>query len=368
MHRPLISIIIPFYNRANTLSVCIDSVLNARYKKTEIILIDDGSTDESGYIGFNYSSLNANITYIHQSNSGVSKARNKGLELAKGEWVTFIDSDDVISPYHFDIVECEGYGADLLMVGAKTTELHNLNTFEKTQGKRIERSCAKDYFMSGEFNPFHNIFYSVWDKFFRINIIKKNNLAFDETMTLGEDQSFVCDYLLHAKKLIRYTKPTYVCVKWDTPIEHLGRKLRHPEDYLFNQRKAYCSLKKLSINITNDIAERYAVDFGINRPISRILYGYAKSENSNRINRRELLTFLDNKLIPFIRSIKTNRFNARNIDIRISRIILLNFGARPAFIWAKLWINHISPIYNRIHTIITMPKNYISYRLNKASV
>lgn len=94
---PLISVIIPVYNVEKYLSRCIDSVMEQTYKYLQVILIDDGSTDCSGQICENYAAKDVRIHVIHQKNQGVSAARNKGLDTAKGEYVTFVDSDDFIS-------------------------------------------------------------------------------------------------------------------------------------------------------------------------------------------------------------------------------------------------------------------------------
>lgn len=94
---PLISIIVPIYNVEKYLERCIDSLLRQTYKNIEIILVDDGSTDHSPKMIDEYQSQNKKIKVIHQKNGGLSNARNNGLEIAKGEYIAFIDSDDYIS-------------------------------------------------------------------------------------------------------------------------------------------------------------------------------------------------------------------------------------------------------------------------------
>lgn len=94
--QPLISIVVPVYNVANYVGACLDSILNQSYKNLEIILVDDGSTDGSGDVCDKYASENENIIIVHQENGGLSVARNTGLDLVTGEFVTFVDSDDMI--------------------------------------------------------------------------------------------------------------------------------------------------------------------------------------------------------------------------------------------------------------------------------
>ena len=93
---PLISIIIPVYNVERYLHKCINSVLCQTYKNIELILVDDGSTDHSGKICDEYSNGYTNVSVVHQKNAGVSSARNKGLDIAKGDYVFFLDSDDFL--------------------------------------------------------------------------------------------------------------------------------------------------------------------------------------------------------------------------------------------------------------------------------
>lgn len=102
MHDPLISIIIPIYNSEKYLRKCIDSVISQTFNDWEMILIDDGSTDNSGSICNEYAS-DSRVIIKHAQNGGVSKARNMGLRLAKGDYVTFMDSDDWLEPNAFEI-------------------------------------------------------------------------------------------------------------------------------------------------------------------------------------------------------------------------------------------------------------------------
>lgn len=91
-----LSIIIPVYNVENSLEKCVDSVINQSFTDFELILIDDGSTDNSSEIADNLSTKDKRIKVVHQSNKGLSQARNAGIDIAKGEYITFIDSDDFI--------------------------------------------------------------------------------------------------------------------------------------------------------------------------------------------------------------------------------------------------------------------------------
>lgn len=95
---PKISIIIPVYNSETHLDTCIQSICRQSYTDFELILVDDGSTDRSASICDGYASKDTRIRVLHQANAGVSAARNKGIDNARGEWLTFIDSDDYVEP------------------------------------------------------------------------------------------------------------------------------------------------------------------------------------------------------------------------------------------------------------------------------
>ena len=135
-----ISIIVPVYNVQNYLKYCLDSILNQTYKNLEIILVDDGSTDECGKICDEYSNIDDRIKVIHKINGGLADARNVGLKHATGNLIGFIDSDDCIYPtfyeelynlmqkYNSDIAECEFLRIDV-------ENIENCNEIIETQNK-----------------------------------------------------------------------------------------------------------------------------------------------------------------------------------------------------------------------------------------
>lgn len=116
----VVSVIVPVYKVENVLHYCIDSILNQTYKNFELILVDDGSPDNSGKICDKYAQKDNRIKVIHKENGGVSSARNCGIDAAKGKYICFVDSDDYpCKNYLFDMVNmCTKFdGCDLLMDG-----------------------------------------------------------------------------------------------------------------------------------------------------------------------------------------------------------------------------------------------------------
>ena len=115
MNGKLVSIIVPVYNVENYLEQCIYSAVSQTYKNIEVILVDDGSTDDSGTICDRYAEKDNRVTVIHKNNGGLSSARNAGIEVAKGEYITFVDSDDYVSRYYVEnlVSALEKSGSDL---------------------------------------------------------------------------------------------------------------------------------------------------------------------------------------------------------------------------------------------------------------
>ena len=167
-----ITIIIPVYNVENYLDECIQSVLKQTHKNFEIILVDDGSTDKSGCICDAYKEKDDRIQVIHKQNGGVSEARNTGMALAKGEYIAFLDSDDLVHPkmYEFLLQAMIDYDADLVSCGYKTfcdeeelsnnfTDMHRY-TFSKLE----DRQDYLSNFLDGNF--VHYVWKSLYKKEF----------------------------------------------------------------------------------------------------------------------------------------------------------------------------------------------------------
>ena len=100
-----ISVIVPVYNAENYLSRCVQSILSQNYKDFELLLVDDGSSDMSGSIRDSFARLYARVRVCHQENKGVSAARNQGMKLASGKWITFVDADDMVDTDYLLLTE-----------------------------------------------------------------------------------------------------------------------------------------------------------------------------------------------------------------------------------------------------------------------
>ena len=131
----LVSMVIPVYNVEKYVEECIQSAINQSYQNTEIILVDDGSTDSSGLICDQYLDVDSRIRVVHKKNGGLSDARNAGVDIAKGDYITFVDSDDVIANEYVEymIRLAEKYNADIVQVGY-TKDIEKLG--EKNENRK----------------------------------------------------------------------------------------------------------------------------------------------------------------------------------------------------------------------------------------
>lgn len=197
----MISIIIPVYNVKKYLKDCLDGILMQTYTDWECILVDDGSKDGSAEICDSYALRDARFKVIHKENGGVSSARNMGLKEARGEWVAFVDADDMISPrYLTSLIESAEEGDDLI-VGGNTYFGNESGETVPPENQVVTREHFKDYIFTDTEWTWQRIFYVVWGKLFRLAIIQDNKLLFDTNMIRSEDTTFMLLYLTKIKNV-----------------------------------------------------------------------------------------------------------------------------------------------------------------------
>lgn len=186
---PLISVIIPIYNSADYIERCLNSIRNQTFANWEAILINDGSTDSSGTICEYFSSLDSRFKTVHQPNKGVSYSRNRGLEIAKGKWIWFIDADDYIVDGAMEILHntMEGNECDVIFSGL-------INVFEdgtQTKDRYGLRFSSRQQLLENVM-AFQNGML-----LFSNEKIAKYNLKFSTDIKIGEDLEFQYKFLIH---------------------------------------------------------------------------------------------------------------------------------------------------------------------------
>lgn len=193
----MISVIVPIYNSEKTLARCINSIINQTYSDIEIILINDGSNDGSLEICEFFAKKDDRIVIISQPNSGVSSARNIGIQKAKGEYIQFVDSDDFIDDVICEkmIVKIEKSNSDIVICGFKTITPWRIREISYVQ---TVYESIKD--IEDQFDVLYNnaFFHSMCNKLYKKNLIL-NKL--DENLSLGEDLLFNLDYFNNMNRI-----------------------------------------------------------------------------------------------------------------------------------------------------------------------
>lgn len=203
----LISVIIPIYNVENYLNKCLDSIIKQTYKNIEIICINDGSTDSSLEILQNYAKKDVRIKIINQVNKGLGTARNVGLSIANGEFISFVDSDDwVDEDLYKTCIDNIKDDIDIVAFGAKTVNLKNNKIYK---GQYSSKNFKKGFNLLNLFN-IHTV---AWNKLYRHSFLLSNNIIFDTPKT-GEDQFFFIKTVLNTQNIFILKKDLYFYCKY----------------------------------------------------------------------------------------------------------------------------------------------------------
>lgn len=297
MSQPFISIIVPVYNVEKYLHKCIDSILNQTFSNFELLLIDDGSLDNSGKICDEYANIDKRIKVYHKKNEGVSTARNLGLKIASGEWVSFIDSDDWIEPNYCSELISHTNNSDLVYF---TATHHYTNDFKSVA---IPKQCIcqnrediEELILLFKKNTLNYDFFGyTWNKIFKKNIIAKYNVHFTENLSIREDEIFTANYCRHIKTLSVVPTTLYNYRVLDTGLtaKHknsdeiilLAEKLKEEIPYIQSHNLAQYEKKRIiafyymAINETNSLTKVYQI-------LTKIYYDrIAFSLNSTKLKR-----------------------------------------------------------------------------------
>jgi glycosyltransferase involved in cell wall biosynthesis len=195
--KPRVSVIIPIYNAQNYLEQCIDSVVNQTVKNIEIILVDDESTDDSGKMCDEWRKRDSRINVVHIKKSGVSNARNKGIQLANSKYIMFVDSDDWIKNTMVDVLlnKIDNSKADVVFCDYINVQGTRKINCEKVIDYKLYQKAEIPYVIRNMFGG-GKYFSSVWRGVYRKEIIDKNNIIFSN-MKFAEDMLFNIEFLIN---------------------------------------------------------------------------------------------------------------------------------------------------------------------------
>lgn len=234
----MISIIIPVYNGENTIDNTIRCLVNQTFKDIEIIVVNDGSTDNTLLVLQKWKSK---IRIVNKRNGGVSSARNKGIKEARGEYLMFVDADD----------ECKAEMIEKIYESAKSTQAdYVISGLEKKVGNKTIKYIFEDRIFTGQKQIRNELLYflnhglnSPCAKLYRKEIIESKNIIFDEKLPLGEDMNFNLEYLLSANIVVYLHDASYIYLAENSNATALYRE-KYYENRICSLRKMDETLKK----------------------------------------------------------------------------------------------------------------------------
>ena len=244
----LISVIIPIYNKETYLKKCINSVINQTYKTLEIILINDGSSDNSLLICEDFLKKDERITIINQNNQGVSKARNNGLNKAKGEWVCFLDADDYLDSSCFeDLIKYSlNDNIDVIQFGLRKWQGNNY-LGERRNNNYLICHTFEELLNSLTLTPVSACLHLV-----KKSLLDTNKIIFDEDMSYGEDMLFMYKVFMCAKSIVLTDKVLYNQVLSDNSLTRSSVSYKQLKNNLdFSNRLIEYAKEKEQLTVFN---------------------------------------------------------------------------------------------------------------------
>lgn len=265
---PFFSVVIPVYNAEKYINRCVESILQQSYENFEVVLVDDGSADRSMEICEELGQKDTRVSLFHQKNQGVSAARNKGISMAEGKYLVFVDADDYIRVDTLMLLyeSCNDCKADVCFFG-----------YQGVVGSEVKQVVLPPKFC-GEKSPDlllelikKNAFGLAWNKAIKRDLIMENRLLFDETMRVFEDQ----DLMMRV-----WNKASVICSMEDALYFYVTSETSAMQGFRLSQSEGYFSTH--SVNLKK--LESFMLENRINEEnIESYLFRYTSSEIGNII-------------------------------------------------------------------------------------
>ena len=310
MKQPFFTLITPVYNIERLIAATIESALSQTFTDWEMILVDDGSPDNSPAICDDYAAKDNRVVVIHKANGGVSAARNDGIAKASGEFIAFCDSDDYLEKdclstlYEYQ----KKTNADLVM--------SNCRTIRPTRTEHVSHGYNDGEILRGETlkNTLYNKiakcdtagYFCVWNKLFKKSIIAKNGVRFNEDMSFGEDMLFVMDYIKVIDSVAFTDKPLY-----NYEVLESGLFYSYKPSFLSDILTCYNRM----IRDTEKYSDSIELDFKYYHYIDRYINGVIENEKKKRSLLKTLYQNpLVKKIYANVSAISEDERNRRCVD------------------------------------------------------
>lgn len=308
---PKISIIIPVYNVEKYLARCIDSILLQSFKDFEVICINDGSKDNSLKILKKYKNIDNRIKVINKKNEGSGEARNRGLELARGKYISFVDSDDWLNEKFLEVMYKKIINSEYDIVMCNPIIVYNKNKEILRTGKFKELDFKK--------NPFEIIeilnMPIIWNKLYKKEILLKHNIKFPKFL-YHQDVEFLYKVLVNTKKIYKIEKGLYYYYKRiDSVTGNINRKNIMDNFKILNNIEKYIKIE----NKNNDIFILFKIIY---------LFGvYLENEKNKDIKMKKIIdvSVKDNlKRIKILKIIRYKKVFILYLALKYSKVSILN--------------------------------------------
>lgn len=334
MANPQLSIIVPVYNRELCIAYCLESLQKQTFQDFEIIIIDDGSIDRTGEICAEFLRNDERIKYIKQTNAGVSVARNYGIREARGEYISFVDSDDIVEPFGFEtLVKAMSDDVDVVIAGYHNAKLVHRDSFEYIITSKFDFDSVELYGKNNIFRYFFEVFdlnkcnfYFSVAKLYRKKLLSGNE--FPAGIALGEDRIFFLNLLssVTGVRIIPYAG--YIVVDGsDIGCIQASSQKREPMEALHCFVVNYEALFKIYTSSGLGSIKKNADDTFLSRILEYIIL-------PNYQDSKSISLFYTKEVLPYMSKYHINWRNVTKTPYRLLACILQNLGA---FTVCKLW-------------------------------
>lgn len=282
MEKPFVTVVVPLYNKANQISRCLESLAKQTYDNYLVLVIDDGSTDNSFEIASRFQSKRIKI--IRKKNGGVSSARNFGIEKATGDYIVFVDSDDWVN---------ESYISDFFKIGKYSPKSIGIQAIEIVNNDKTESLNPYDDIVIEKSNLYegiskYNLLHTGYPfaKLYSLELIKKHDIRFIEGLPTHEDHVFVWTYMQYIERIVLIASANYKYIMDENP-ESLSKSLYTPEIFLAASDKLIDAMKGIreKLPVSDKYYKRAITDFGLTQRIRAILSAYIKGyDKTHRMN------------------------------------------------------------------------------------